>query len=81
MTAALLDLFGRLDAKDLEMERGKLEAGSLREQVGGLRGAGSEQGDRWTGSDRSGLRRSRFWRVAASVTISASDREPENRSG
>ena len=35
LAAVFLDLFGRLEARDLELERGQLEARLVREQVGG----------------------------------------------
>ena len=35
LAAALLDLFGRLEPKDMEAERGQLEDRLVREQVGG----------------------------------------------
>jgi hypothetical protein len=37
LTAVFLDLFGRLEAKDLEMERGVVSDRLVREQVGGAR--------------------------------------------
>jgi hypothetical protein len=39
--ARLLDLFGRVDAKDLEMELGQVSARLMREQVSGEKTAGS----------------------------------------
>ncbi len=39
--AVLLDLFGRIDAKDLELELGRVADRTVREQVGGERRAGS----------------------------------------
>jgi hypothetical protein len=41
-----LDLFGRLDARDLELERGQLEDRLVREQVGGQKTAGGDKGGR-----------------------------------
>lgn len=40
LVARLLDLFGRVDAKDLEMELGQVSARLVREQVGGKRTGG-----------------------------------------
>jgi hypothetical protein len=40
LVARLLDLFGRVDTKDLEMEIGQVSARLVREQVGGEKTAG-----------------------------------------
>jgi hypothetical protein len=46
LAAVFLDLFGRLDARDLELERGQLEDRLVREQVGGQKTAGGDKGGR-----------------------------------
>jgi hypothetical protein len=43
LAAVFLDLFGRLEARDLELERGQLEQRLVREQVGGHSRAGREK--------------------------------------
>ena len=43
LAAVFLDLFGRLDARDLELERGQLEDRLVREQVGGQKTAGGDK--------------------------------------
>jgi hypothetical protein len=45
LTAVLLDLFGRLEAKDLEIEREQISARLVREQVTGERKSGGEKED------------------------------------
>jgi hypothetical protein len=40
LVARLLDLFGRIDAKDLELEREQVVSRLTREQVGGEKTAG-----------------------------------------
>jgi hypothetical protein len=41
LIARLLDLFGRVDAKDLELELGQVSARLVREQVGGEKTGGN----------------------------------------
>ena len=43
LVARLLDLFGRVETKDLEMELGKVSDRLLREQVGGEKVRGVEE--------------------------------------
>ena len=46
LSAAFLDLFGRLEARDNELERGQVTARLVREQVGGQTTAGGDKGGR-----------------------------------
>jgi hypothetical protein len=43
LTAVFLDLFGRLEARDIELERAQVEDRLVREQVGGQKKAGREK--------------------------------------
>jgi hypothetical protein len=47
LVARLLDLFGRIEAKDLELDRDQVISRMIREQVGGERGARIEAGICW----------------------------------